>query len=91
MLTAQQGEAAPKDPALPLYLACPLHTLPDGEVDQQPGQGQRASQGPADGARLPQASRHLMHVPPKGGRLCVRRKSNNQGQRGLELPEEAGG
>lgn len=60
--------AALKHLVLAPYLARPLHALPDGEVDHQPGQGQCASQGPADGAGLPQASRHLVHVPPRGGR-----------------------
>lgn len=64
------------------YLACPLHALPDGEVDQQPGQGQRAGQGPADGAGLPQARRHLVHVPPRSRRGCVKGRPSPWGQRG---------
>lgn len=56
---------APNHPFLTPYLARPLYTLPDGEVNQQPGQGQCASQRPADGSRLPQAAGHLVHVSPR--------------------------
>lgn len=63
---------APNHPFLTPYLACPLHTLPNGEVDQQPGQGQCASQGPADRSRLPQAPGHLVHVLPRVGEVVLR-------------------
>lgn len=47
-------------------LSGPLHSFPDGEVDQDPGQGQGSHQGPAELSRLLQAAGELVHVASAG-------------------------
>lgn len=47
-------------------LSGPLHSFPDGEVDQDPGQSQSAHQGPAELSRLLQTAGELMHVASVG-------------------------
>lgn len=48
-------------------LSSPLHSFPDGEVDQDPGQGQGAHQGPADLPWFLQTAGQLVHVASVGG------------------------
>lgn len=44
----------------------PLHSFPDGKIDEHPGQSQSAHQGPAKLPWLLQTARQLVHVTPTG-------------------------